>query len=285
MNESTGAAHHPARRSSLDGVEATAFTEALETPAGRRRSGGSSSGSRLRLVPALSAAAVALLVTAAVIVLPTMRHGFGGTMPTGGSNATNPGYAGQGLPGQGLPGQGYPGGVGAGGPSGGGSYALTYANQVTVGLAAKCCSTFGGTWPTHTEGGYPDYRGPAAVTNDPAAWFEWNLGQPSGGRRWDQMKLRVWIPRSPAGAWVRYTVTATHEGATDVTTFDVPQQEYQGWYELPGTFSVGSPDQRTGSAWVRMTYLRPYSGPAADGVCRSGGCQQMAAGQVQFMWS
>jgi hypothetical protein len=34
-----------------------------------------------------------------------------------------------------------------------------------------------------------------------------------------------------------------------------------------------------------MAYLRAYSGPAADGVCRSGGCQQMAAGQVQFMWS
>jgi hypothetical protein len=135
------------------------------------------------------------------------------------------------------------------------------------------------------NGGYPAFGGPVRTSVDSRAWFEWNLGQPPGGARWDQLKIRVWIPQAQAGAWVRVAVTSTAAGASNVASFDVAEQEYEGWYELPATFTVGTPDRRTGSAWVKMTYLRPYTDQAATQTCADGSCNRMAAAQAEFLWS
>ncbi|HLH67921.1 MAG TPA: hypothetical protein VKY90_02535 [Candidatus Dormibacteraeota bacterium] len=163
--------------------------------------------------------------------------------------------------------------------------AVTWAHGEWAGPGAGCCYQQGGSWTNGSRGGEPGFSGPIRWTTSTSAWADWSLGNPSGGLRWDQVRVYVWIPNTMAGAWVRYTVTATQGSAQRQYTFDVPQQELQGPYLL-GIFSAGTPTQRTGSIWVHMTYLRPYTGPAADATCVGGTtCTAMAAAQVQFQWS
>jgi hypothetical protein len=259
-------------------VDRWAFAETVEDGPGTRRSG-------VRLGPALGAAAAAVLVVLAVTIIPQVKKNPMG-LPQGQPPAGQSPGAGQNTGAQGAPAQAAPGGAQF--PSGaqtGAPGSLTYANHAIVGPGAACCWSSGGTWSGATSGGYPSYAGPARTAADSRAWFEWDLGQPAGGARWDQMKIRIWIPQSQAGAWVRVTVTSTAGGASNVTSFDVAEQEYEGWYELPATFTVGTPDRRTGSAWVRMTYLRSYTDAAAQQTCADGSCGRMAAGQAEFLWS
>lgn len=277
-------------------VDRYAFAEVIE-------GGMRGRGSALRVGPALAAAMAAVVVVTGAAVIPAMKNGSPGTSPDGARTAT--GVPGQAAPGGAQAGGGLPGQATIGGaqqppaaaPSSGApaqspaagqgvaSGSLTYANQVVVGPGASCCWTSGGTWSAGTRGGHPEYGGPVRTSADPSAWFEWNLGDPAGGSRWDQVKIRVWVPQSQAGAWVRITVTSTAGGASNVRSFDVAEQEYQGWYELPATFTLGTPDRRTGSAWVRMTYLRPYTDPAAGAGCADGSCRRFAAAQAEFLWS
>src|SRR5579875_2279734 len=162
---------------------------------------------------------------------------------------------------------------------------VTWAHREWAGPGAGCCYQQGGSWTNGSRGGEPGFSGPIRWTTSTSAWADWSLGNPSGGLRWDEVRVYVWIPNTMAGAWVRYTVTATQGSAQRQYTFDVPQQELQGPYLL-GIFSAGTPTQRTGSIWVHMTYLRPYTGPAADATCVGGTtCTAMAAAQVQFQWS
>ncbi len=162
----------------------------------------------------------------------------------------------------------------------------TFAHQQVAGPGAG--STFGlsGQWNALPGGGYPGFQGAIDWTTSPASTATWSLGPTSGGTRWDAVRVQVWVPGQHAGAWVRYTVTATAEGASQSRSFDVAQQTASGWVTLPGTFTVGTQTKRTGSIEVHMTYLRPYVGPAADATCTSAGvCPAMAAGQVAFQWS
>jgi hypothetical protein len=251
-------------------VDRKAFAEAMENGQQGRRSS-------LRLGPALAAVAAAMVVVVGAAVIPQLTKNPLGTLPGGPQAAGASAVAGQ----QAAQGQGQqPVGVQATS-----AYPLTYASEVVVGPGAACCFSSGGTWAGSATGGYPAQSGEARISSDPAAWFEWDLGQPAVGHRWDQVKVRVWLPSGRAGAWIRLTVTSTAGGAANVAAFDVPEQEYEGWYELPATFTIGTPDQRVGSVWVRMTYLRTYTGPAADAACANGSCRQMAAAQVQFLWS
>ncbi|MCO5971374.1 hypothetical protein [Actinoallomurus soli] len=279
------------RQSHPDGpaeaVDQWAFAEVVEDgPRGR--------GSAPRVGPALAAAAAAAVVVVGAAVVPALKKGPLGPPAAGstggvrtGANVSAPAAPGGGQaqpPAAGTQGGATPGRVPLTG-QGASSASLTYANHVIVGPGASCCWTPGGTWSAGGRGGYPAYGGSVRTSADPSAWFEWNLGNPAGGSRWDQVKIRVWIPQTQAGAWVRITVTSTAGGASNVTSFDVAEQEYQGWYELPATFTLGTPDRRTGSAWVRMTYLRPYTDPAADSACADGSCDRMAAAQAEFLWS
>lgn len=243
-----------------------AFADAVEDAPQRTRS-------PLRLGPAVAAAVVAALVVVGAVVIPRMVHDPAGLLGLGQAAPASPGAQGQSLPAgsQGL----LPVDAATS------SYALTYASHLIVGPGSACCFSSGGTWSTSQTGGYPANGGPVMTSSGHAAWFEWALGQPSGGHRWDQLKIRVWLPAAGAGAWVRLTVTATAGSATSVTAFDLPEQEYEGWYELPATFMIGTPDRRTGSVWLRMTYLRPYPGPG----CADGSCNRMAAAQAEFLWS
>jgi hypothetical protein len=139
-----------------------------------------------------------------------------------------------------------------------------------------CCQALGGRWHDLARGGPP-----SAWTANRAATATWILGSPSGGLRWDSVRVRVWIPDSHAGAVVRLTVTATSGGARIVSTFDVVEHGHRGWLTIPGTFSAGTPAQRTGSITVRMSFVRPFASHA----CRGGACVDMAAGPAMFEWS
>lgn len=221
----------------------------------------------VRLGPAIGAGIACVLIVLAAAVIPGLiKHPLGTA-----SAAASPGAQAPAVP------------AGPNVPASS-SYTLTYSAGLVVGPGAQCCTSSSGTWSPAVSGGFPDFNGPLRTSTDPNAWYEWSLGQPAGGHRWDQLKIRVWIPPS-AGAWVRFTVTSTADPASSVTSYDVPEKEYQGWYELPATFVAGTPDRRTGSAWVRMTFLRPYTGAAADAGCAAGGCRDMAAAQVDFLWS
>jgi hypothetical protein len=262
-------------------IDRWAFAETVEDGSQGRRF-------PVRLGPAVGAAVVALLIVVGITVVPQLTSGIAGGQATGaGQSTTGQGTSGQGTSGQTGTGQQMPADSGQQPTSGqgGSSSSLTYANHTIVGPGSACCWTSGGTWSNAANGGYPEYSGPVRTSADPASWFEWNLGQPTGGARWDQVKVRVWLPQSQAGAWVRLTVTTTAAGATNVASFDVAEQEYEGWYELPATFTIGTPDRRTGSAWVKMTYLRPYTDPAARSACADGSCSRIAAAQAEFLWS
>lgn len=265
-----------------EAVDRWAFAETVEDGSQARRPG-------VRMGPVVGAAAAAVLVVLAVTIVPKVKNN-----PMGLPQGQTPGAAqtpgnGQNLPAQPLPagGQGQSQGQGQAQSTGqtGSSSSLTYANHAIVGPGSACCWTSGGTWTGAASGGYPAYGGPARTSADARGWFEWSLGQPAGGARWDQLKVRVWIPQTQAGAWVRVTVTSTAGGASNVASFDVAEQEYEGWYELPATFTIGTPDRRTGSAWVRMTYLRSYTDQAANSACADGSCQRMSAAQAEFLWS
>lgn len=161
---------------------------------------------------------------------------------------------------------------------------VTFSNTQVAGVGA-CCFAELGPWNQGTQGGYPHFGGSIVWTTSSGSVATWSLGPTSGGRRWDQVRVQVWIPNHMAGAWVRYTVTASASGGASRTgTVDVPQQANQGLYTL-GTFAAGTTTRRTGSITVRMTYLRPYTGPAADSTCVPHGCTEMAAAQVLFAWS
>jgi hypothetical protein len=264
----------------LDAVDRWAFAETVEDGPQRRSS--------LRLGPAIGAAVAAVLVVLGVTIIPQLKNNPMG-LPQGQPPAGQvPGGSGQNAGGQTAAAQAPQGGQGqfpGSGQVGSSGSSLTYANHVIVGPGGACCSSSGGTWSAAARGGYPEYGGPARTSADSRAWFEWDLGQPAGGARWDQLKIRVWIPQTQAGAWVRVTVTSTAAGASNVTSFDVAEQEYEGWYELPARFTIGTPDRRTGSAWVRMTYLRAYADTAAGATCADGSCGRMAAAQTEFLWS
>ncbi|MBO0685976.1 MAG: serine/threonine protein kinase [Candidatus Dormibacteraeota bacterium] len=162
---------------------------------------------------------------------------------------------------------------------------LTFQQSQIAG-AGGCCFNLTGAWATNVpQGGYPNFQGPIAWSTDTAASATWTLGATSGGQRWDQVRVLVWIPNTMAGAWVAYTVTATAGGSPTTHTYQVPQQANMGWYTL-GTFAAGTATQRTGSITVRMSYVMPYQGPAADSRCTSAGlCTEMAAAQAMFQWS
>jgi hypothetical protein len=258
----------------LEAVDRWAFAETVEDGAQRRSS--------VRLGPAIGAAAAAVLVVLGATIIPALKNN---PLGTSSGQAAGQGGSGQNAGAQAAPSQG----AGqaqppAAGPTGS-SRSLTYANHAIVGPGGACCWSSAGHWSAAASGGYPSYGGPARTSADSRAWFEWNLGQPAGGARWDQMKIGIWIPQSQSGAWVRVTVTATAAGASNVTSFDVAEQEYEGWYELPATFTIGTPDRRTGSAWVKMTYLRPYTDTSAEQTCADGSCARMAAAQAEFLWS
>ncbi|HZU59610.1 MAG TPA: hypothetical protein VE983_01525, partial [Solirubrobacteraceae bacterium] len=161
---------------------------------------------------------------------------------------------------------------------------LTYANHLIVGPGAACCSSATGQWTHNSESGYPNFSGPALWTRSSTATYQWNLGQPTGGRRWDQVQVRVWIANKYSGAIVRYTVTATDGGGQQSQSFQVVQPSIRGWYTIPATFSIGTPLQRTGTLSVRLTYVSPYVGPKSP-ACPTGDCNAMAAAQVEFLWS
>jgi hypothetical protein len=259
---------------SRETVDRWAFADTVESGSPARKPG-------VRLGPAIGAAAAAALVVVAATVIPQIRKDPLGTArgtvpqtPAGAPAAQAP--AGQTPVAQESPAPQQT-------PQGGGG-SLTYANHAIVGPGGACCSASGGAWTAGT-GGYPAYTGPVRTSADRNAWYEWNLGRPAGGARWDQIKIRLWIPQAQAGAWVRITVTSTAGSASNVATFDVAEQEYQGWYELPATFTIGTPDRRTGSAWVKLTYLRPYTDQAAAQSCADGSCDRMAAAQAEFLWS
>jgi hypothetical protein len=159
--------------------------------------------------------------------------------------------------------------------------ALTFANQLMVGPGVAPGFMQSGQW-SGGSGGAPAYKGPgrwiaAGTPTGASASAQWSLGNPSGGQRWDQVRVHAWIPNAHALAWVRYTVTSTEGTAQSVQSFDVSQQALNGWYALPVNFRIGTSTQRTGTITVRMTYLRSYAGDA-------NGCQ-MAAAQMQFEWS
>jgi hypothetical protein len=158
---------------------------------------------------------------------------------------------------------------------------LTFANQLMVGPGATAGFTQSGQWGGGSAGA-PAFKGAdrwvaAGTPVGASASAQWSLGSPSGGQRWDQVRVQAWIPNAHALAWVRYTVTSTDGTAQSVQAFDVSQQAVTGWYTLPVNFRIGTPTQRTGTITVRMSYLRPYAGDA-------NGCQ-MAAAQMQFQWS
>ena len=163
---------------------------------------------------------------------------------------------------------------------------VTFAHQLIAGPGAGSSFGLGGQWNALSQGGYPGFRGASEWTTSSTSTAAWSLGPTSGGTRWDAVRVQVWVPGQHAGAWVRYTVTATAGNATQSRSFDLAQQTASGWVTVPGTFAVGTPTQRTGAIGVRMTYLQPYAGPAADATCTSAGaCPAMAAGQVAFQWS
>lgn len=155
--------------------------------------------------------------------------------------------------------------------------ALTFANHEVVG----CCLALGGRWHDLTGGGAPAFRGPSAWTANRAATATWSLGSPGGGKRWDRVRVLVWIPDRHAGAVVRFTVTATSGTARAVSAFDVAEHGRGGWLTIPGTFSAGTPSLRTGTITLRMSFLRAF----AAGTCPGGACADMAAGQARFEWS
>jgi hypothetical protein len=228
-------------------------------------------GRVIRLGPIIGAAVVCLLVVLFAAVVPTLVKN-----PLGTSASPTPGAQ-------------SPGTVPAANQSPAArstydsSLPLTYASTLTVGPGAQCCAWATGTWSSIATGGAPDFTGVVHDSTDPGAAQEWALGQPAGGLRWDELKIRVWLPQT-GQAWVRITVTTTASGQASVSSYDVLEAQYQGWYELPTTFMIGTPTERTGSAWVKMTYLAPYTGPGAAS-CGQGGCRRMAAAQVQFLWS
>jgi hypothetical protein len=154
---------------------------------------------------------------------------------------------------------------------------LTFANHEVVG----CCLALGGRWHDQAGGGAPALHGPSAWTANRAATATWSLGSPAGGKRWDSVRVLVWIPDRHAGAVVRFTVTATSAAARTVSTFDVAEHGRGGWLTIPGTFSAGTPAQRTGTITLRMSFLRAFGA----GTCHGGTCTDMAAGQARFEWS
>lgn len=154
---------------------------------------------------------------------------------------------------------------------------LTFANREVVG----CCLALGGRWRDLTRGGAPSFHGPSAWTANRAATATWSLGSPDGGKRWDSVRVLVWIPDLHAGAVVRFTVTATSGAARTVSTIDVAEHGRGGWLTIPGTFSAGTPARRTGTITLRMSFLRAF----AAATCQGGTCSDMAAGQARFEWS
>jgi hypothetical protein len=146
---------------------------------------------------------------------------------------------------------------------------LTFANREVVG----CCLALGGRWHDLDVGGQPGFRGPSAWTASHAATASWNLGSPAAGRRWDSVRVLVWIPNRHGRARVQFTITATSGQERAVRTFDVAEQGRAGWLTIPGTFSAGTTTERTGTITVRMSFLRPFTGA------------NMAAGQAMFEWS
>jgi hypothetical protein len=146
---------------------------------------------------------------------------------------------------------------------------LTFAHHEVLG----CCLALGGVWHELALGGQPGFRGPSAWTAGRAATATWNLGRPAGGHRWDSVRVLVWIPDRHAGSRVRFTITATSGLERTLRTFDVAERGHAGWLTIPGTFSAGTPTERTGTITVRMAFRRPFTG--AD----------MAAGQAMFEWS
>src|SRR5437870_6162562 len=161
---------------------------------------------------------------------------------------------------------------------------LTFDQQQVIGPGAGAGFAVTGQWSALPQGGAPDFEGPTEWTTSRTGTATWTLGPTSCGKRWDKVRVQVWIPGQHAGAWVAYTVVTTAGASTQSRSFSLAQQTAVGWVTLPGTFVVGTATQRTGSIRVRMTYLRPYVGPAIDTTCTSG-CTGMAAGQVAFQWS
>jgi hypothetical protein len=164
----------------------------------------------------------------------------------------------------------------------------SFAHQQVSGPGTDAGFVLTGQWTAVGQGGYPGFTGPIAWTTSAASKASWTLGPTSGGARWDEVRVQIWIPAQHAGAWVHYVVTATAGGAsrTQTHSYDIAQQTASGWLALPGTFAVGTPTQRAGSIGVEMTYLRPYAGATGAAKCPSANsCSAMAAGQVAFQWS
>lgn len=169
----------------------------------------------VRFGPAIGAGIACVVAVILAAVIPGLvKHPLGTSPATTGPAAQGPAAPGPAAPGSNAPATS--------------SYDLSYANGLIVGPGAQCCASSHGTWTAVASGGFPDFNGGALTSADPNAWYEWSLGRPAGGHRWDQLKIRVWIPAS-AAAWVRFTVTTTADSATSVSGFDVPEQEYQGW--------------------------------------------------------
>jgi hypothetical protein len=155
---------------------------------------------------------------------------------------------------------------------------VTFANHQVTGLPST-----GGSWNSENTGGYKNFVGPILWTQNTAATADWSLGPTSGGSRWDQVRVSVWIANTRAGAYARYTVRWT-DGASHTQSFDVAQEPISGWHEL-GVFSIGTAAQRTGSLSIHMSYLRPYSGPACGSDCPGGVAYTVAASSAMFEWS
>lgn len=147
-----------------------------------------------------------------------------------------------------------------------------------VGIQAACCTQMTGTWTAVPHGGAPGYWGPIVKTTDSQATitWRWTVADPAGT---GSVRIRVWIPDTGAGAWVRYQVTTTGHTPRD---FTMAQQPTQGWYGLPATFPVDSSPQHLASIKITMSFVRAYTGPAADSGCPLGLCYAMAAGQVEI---
>jgi hypothetical protein len=166
---------------------------------------------------------------------------------------------------------------------------VTWVHTEVTGPGGVCCSASSGTWNFHDGGGAPGTPGFywTSDTVDKSAQYDWSLGNPSGGLRWDRVRVRVWIPGSYAGATVKYTVTTTYNGNRRVSSMQLTQDRYgtprAEWVSL-GVFSIGTATKRLGSIWVHLSYVSSYYNPN-DAACPNGNCSAMAAAQVQFAWS
>ena len=163
---------------------------------------------------------------------------------------------------------------------------LTFSESEEVGPgSATCCSAQTGAWSQFSSGGADDGTGPVlyhlgGATSDPGEQFDWSLGNPTAGSRWDQVRVYVWIPTHMAGAHVVYSIRDLHG------TVQVPliQETHSGWYFL-GTFAAGIPGNRSSSVWVTMTYAGTYWPSASEPGCGAAGCDAWAASRVRFAWS